>query len=42
MISTTQVAEIGKIMVEVQPWQKISETLISTNKPGIVGHIYNH
>jgi hypothetical protein len=31
--------EIGKIVVQSQPRQKVSNTPISTNKPGLVAHV---
>jgi hypothetical protein len=33
--------EIGRIVVRSQPRGKVSETPISTNKSGIVGHFCN-
>jgi hypothetical protein len=41
-ISATQEAKIGRITVQGQPRQKkVSETPISTNKPGVMACAYN-
>jgi hypothetical protein len=37
--SATYAEEIGRIEVQDQSRQKVSETLILTNKPGMVVHI---
>jgi hypothetical protein len=35
-------AKIGSVVVQAQPEQKVSETPISTNKPGMVAPNCNH
>jgi hypothetical protein len=41
VIPATQEAEIRSITVQSQPGQKVSETFISIDKAGVVGHDCN-